>query len=213
MFLILAACTSYVPSPGAGDDDQGDASATDRPGELPVEAGVSTDAGADATPPRGDGAVPPTPQPPSADEQQMLDFINATRSGATDAVPPLNPVSWDAVPAEALRAWVGCTTAQPPVPGGTSTLYGTAGASTSVAQLMQHLADTRAYYTRSTNTCTPDPQGCQYYTDMVQRGVNRVACVWGPVCPGPPPGESGTETWRTWACQFAPLPDPLAQPY
>ena len=48
------------------------------------------------------------------------------------------------------------------------------------------VVDTRANYDRVTNTCSTGGSSCEGYTNMVQRGVSRVACVFGSqICPPP----------------------------
>lgn len=152
----------------------------------------------------------------TAEEQAMLNRINEVRRDyAPGASPPLNPVIWDYSIGLALRGWAtNCASAAPPLPGGTTTTYGPLDARMSVDQLLTALLDSRQYYDLASNQCTLGASQCEGYTNMVQRGVSRVACVFGAqTCPAPMPEGGDNVVWRNWACTYAPLPDSTARPY
>lgn len=216
---LAAACTSYTGTEAPSDENldaeagassgRGDASSSSS-GATETDAGKRTDAAGEPEP-----VEPVEPVVLTTEEKAMLDFVNATRAATTDASPPLNPVTRDDIATRALREWVGCTDARPSAGTGSTLLFGTANGTATPEGLMQELADYRAFYTRATNTCgAPSPTMCQAYTNMVQRSVSRVACVWGETCTGPAPrGEPASGPWRSWACQFAPLPEPTVVPF
>lgn len=212
LFLLVACATPYKGS-GIDDDtdDPLDDTSSSSGGSSSGESGSSTSSGGGAASSSSSSGGPAYTI--SADEQLMFDAVNDVRSQAP-ADPALNPVLWDEAASLQLRPWAeGCTLDATPRPGGTTTIYGPVGADITPLGLIQHLADGRAYYDLASNTCSQAPAVCEGYTDMVQRGVSRIACVWGAVCPGPVPGNGPNESWRKFACQFAPLPEPSARPY
>lgn len=138
------------------------------------------------------------------------------RDLAPGASPPLNPVIWDYEIGANLRAWPPCSGSSPTRPAGTSTLYGSIDARMTVDELLNAMVDSRQFYNLATNECSRGTGQCLGYTNMVQRGVARVACVMPMDSACDPPDALGAgiqEKWRHWACTFAPLPDDKIKPY
>lgn len=209
-WVVWAGCAQYEGEDRAPSGDGG----AQNPVGAPDGGGTSGNAPVSDGGGRSDGSTAPDPSYAMTDEEQaMLTTINDIRAQAP-ASPALNPVLWDQPASLELRAWAeGCTLGSAPSPGGTTTIYGPVGATISPTALIQHLGDGRAYYNLADNSCSTTAATCEAYTDLVQRGVSRIACAWGGQCPGPVPGGGPNEPWRKYICRFSPLPDPAQRPF
>lgn len=212
LVLAFSCATPYEGTESDDDANEADGGSKSDSSTPPAPPGGDASTSSSGGQSSSSGALPGYEMTP--DETTMFDAVNAARAAATDASPALNPVVWDVEASLELRQWVsGCTMPAPTTPGATTTLYGSAAGTFTPASLMQRLVDARAYYTRADNSCAQPREVCETYTNLVQRGVSRIACAWGAECPAPPPGSSSSEAWRKWICRLAPLPDPAAAPY
>lgn len=197
-------CAEYEPA----EDENQLSRAPDGGGER-ADAHVN-DAASD-----GASSVPAGTHLLTTEEQAAWSAINRARANAPGTSPPLVPVEWDYPTSTALRKWVEeCANSAPPAPSLASTIRGALEDGELVEQLLADMTDLSGYYELETNTCELGArEDCRGYTDMVQRDVKRVACAFGSKrCPAPAPTGSN-QPWRSWACSYAPLPDPKVRPY
>lgn len=216
--VLWVGCTRFAEGTVDDESDAGDSSGGSSSGSSSGLAPADDAGGSSSSGELEDAASDGASSGLNVDDEKFLAAHNAERANAPGAEPPLAPVTWDSAAAAALRGWgadESCVLDAPPSPGSSNINYGWVHEEIPLDDfLSSQIANGKSHYDREANTCDTQAAVCYVYTNMVQRSVTRIACVFGAkVCPASAGQHGQSKDWRKWACLYVPLTDAATRPY